>query len=86
MTQRMNYYEIAPDAMKIMMEMEKYTKKVVLRESFVSLLKLELLKLMAVPIASTCTLLMRRKWERLNSAYTALALGENVLFIQMLKK
>jgi len=27
MTQRMNYYEIAPDAMKIMMEMEKYTKK-----------------------------------------------------------
>lgn len=26
MTQRMNYYEIAPDAMKIMMEMEKYTK------------------------------------------------------------
>lgn len=27
MTQRMNYYEIAPDAMQIMMEMEKYTKK-----------------------------------------------------------
>ncbi|WP_042475111.1 carboxymuconolactone decarboxylase family protein [Bacillus ndiopicus] len=27
MTQRINYYEIAPDAMKIMMEMEKYTKK-----------------------------------------------------------
>lgn len=27
MSQRMNYYEIAPDAMKIMMEMEKYTKK-----------------------------------------------------------
>ncbi|UNT53569.1 carboxymuconolactone decarboxylase family protein [Lysinibacillus capsici] len=27
MTQRMNYYEVAPDAMKIMMEMEKYTKK-----------------------------------------------------------
>ena len=26
MTQRINYYEIAPDAMKIMMEMEKYTK------------------------------------------------------------
>ncbi len=41
-----------------------------------SLLKLELLKLMAVPIASTCTLLMRRKWERLNSAYTALAWRE----------
>ncbi|MGE8078094.1 carboxymuconolactone decarboxylase family protein [Peribacillus loiseleuriae] len=27
MTQRMNYYEIAPDAMKLMMELEKYTKK-----------------------------------------------------------
>ncbi|MGY4795589.1 carboxymuconolactone decarboxylase family protein [Lysinibacillus fusiformis] len=26
MMSRMNYYEIAPDAMKIMMEMEKYTK------------------------------------------------------------
>jgi len=27
MKQRIDYYDIAPDAMKIMMEMEKYTKK-----------------------------------------------------------
>lgn len=36
MEQRMDYYHIAPDAMQIMMEMEKYTKRMVSIENFVS--------------------------------------------------
>ncbi|MED1043980.1 carboxymuconolactone decarboxylase family protein, partial [Bacillus mycoides] len=27
MSQRISYYDVAPDGMKIMMDMEKYTKK-----------------------------------------------------------
>lgn len=40
MTQRMNYYEIAPDAMKIMMEMEKYTKKSSIERKLRELIKI----------------------------------------------
>ncbi|MCM0626698.1 carboxymuconolactone decarboxylase family protein [Lysinibacillus sp. OL1_EC] len=40
MTQRMNYYEIAPDAMKIMMEMEKYTKKSAIERKLRELIKI----------------------------------------------
>ncbi|MFJ7373088.1 carboxymuconolactone decarboxylase family protein [Lysinibacillus capsici] len=40
MTQRMNYYEIAPDAMKIMMEMEKYTKKSSIERKLCELIKI----------------------------------------------
>ncbi|MEK8197955.1 carboxymuconolactone decarboxylase family protein [Lysinibacillus sp. FSL M8-0134] len=40
MTQRINYYEIAPDAMKIMMEMEKYTKKSAIERKLRELIKI----------------------------------------------
>jgi len=40
MTQRMNYYEIAPDAMKIMMEKEKYTKKSSIERKLRELIKI----------------------------------------------
>ena len=40
MTQRMNYYEIAPGAMKIMMEMEKYTKKSSIERKLRELIKI----------------------------------------------
>ena len=40
MTQRMNYYEIAPDAMQIMMEMEKYTKKSAIERKLRELIKI----------------------------------------------
>jgi len=40
MTQRMNYYEVAPDAMKIMMEMEKYTKKSSIERKLRELIKI----------------------------------------------
>lgn len=40
MRQRMNYYEIAPDAMKIMMEMEKYTKKSSIERKLRELIKI----------------------------------------------
>ncbi|AUS86665.1 hypothetical protein LBYS11_10100 [Lysinibacillus sp. YS11] len=40
MTQRMNYYEIAPDAMKIMTEMEKYTKKSSIERKLRELIKI----------------------------------------------
>ncbi len=40
MTQRMNYYEIAPDAMQIMMEMEKYTKKSTIERKLRELIKI----------------------------------------------
>lgn len=40
MTQRMNYYEIAPDAMKIMMEMEKCTKKSSIERKLRELIKI----------------------------------------------
>lgn len=40
MTQRMNYYEIAPDAIKIMMEMEKYTKKSAIERKLRELIKI----------------------------------------------
>lgn len=40
MTQRMNYYEIAPDVMKIMMEMEKYTKKSSIERKLRELIKI----------------------------------------------
>lgn len=40
MTERMNYYEIAPDAMKIMMEMEKYTKKSSIERKLRELIKI----------------------------------------------
>lgn len=40
MTQRMNYYEIAPEAMKIMMEMEKYTKKSSIERKLRELIKI----------------------------------------------
>ena len=50
MSQRVSYYEIAPDGMKIMMDMEKYTKTTQSNENFVSLLKFVFLKLTAVHI------------------------------------
>ncbi|WP_342557821.1 carboxymuconolactone decarboxylase family protein [Lysinibacillus sp. FSL P4-0201] len=40
MRQRMNYYEIAPDAMKIMTEMEKYTKKSSIERKLRELIKI----------------------------------------------
>jgi len=40
LTQRMNYYEVAPDAMKIMMEMEKYTKKSSIERKLRELIKI----------------------------------------------
>ncbi|WBF55277.1 carboxymuconolactone decarboxylase family protein [Lysinibacillus sp. JK80] len=40
MTQRMNYYEIAPDDMKIMTEMEKYTKKSSIERKLRELIKI----------------------------------------------
>ncbi|MCR6522393.1 carboxymuconolactone decarboxylase family protein [Lysinibacillus capsici] len=40
MTLRMNYYEIAPDVMKIMMEMEKYTKKSSIERKLRELIKI----------------------------------------------
>ncbi|WP_431811007.1 carboxymuconolactone decarboxylase family protein [Lysinibacillus sp. FW12] len=40
MTQRINYYEIATDAMKIMMEMEKYTKKSAIERKLRELIKI----------------------------------------------
>ncbi|WP_313150119.1 carboxymuconolactone decarboxylase family protein [Lysinibacillus capsici] len=40
MTQRMNYYEVAPDAMKIMIEMDKYTKKSSIERKLRELIKI----------------------------------------------
>ncbi|MBO0995968.1 carboxymuconolactone decarboxylase family protein [Bacillus sp. SD088] len=40
MTQRMNYFELAPDAVKIMREMEKYTKKSGIERKLQELIKI----------------------------------------------
>ncbi|MCJ7841928.1 carboxymuconolactone decarboxylase family protein [Lederbergia sp. NSJ-179] len=40
MTQRMNYFELAPDAVKIMREMEKYTKKSSIKRNLQELIKI----------------------------------------------
>lgn len=50
MSQRVSYYEIAPDGMKIMMDMENTRKRRQSNENFVSLLKFVFLKLTAVHI------------------------------------
>lgn len=48
MTQRITYYDAAPDAMKIMMDMENTQSNQRLIERLESLLKLEFLRSMAV--------------------------------------
>lgn len=40
MSQRVSYYEIAPEGMKIMMEMEKYTKKTTINRNLRELIKI----------------------------------------------
>jgi AhpD family alkylhydroperoxidase len=40
MSQRVSYYEIAPEGMKIMMEMEKYTKKTTIDRNLRELIKI----------------------------------------------
>ncbi|GIN74519.1 hypothetical protein J14TS2_49940 [Bacillus sp. J14TS2] len=40
MTQRMNYFELVPDAVKIMREMEKYTKKSGIERKLQELIKI----------------------------------------------
>jgi len=40
MSQRVSYYEIAPNAMKIMMEMEKYTKTTTIERKLRELIKI----------------------------------------------
>jgi AhpD family alkylhydroperoxidase len=40
MSQRVSYYEIAPDGMKIMMDMEKYTKTTAIEQKLCELIKI----------------------------------------------
>ncbi|QWG63807.1 carboxymuconolactone decarboxylase family protein [Bacillus mycoides] len=40
MSQRMSYYDISPDGMKIMMDMEKYTKKSLINRAVRELIKI----------------------------------------------
>lgn len=86
MSQRVPYYEIAPHGMKIMMEMEKYTKTTDIDRKVRELIKFGLLKLMVVRIVLICILLMPEKWEKQNNGYIVLVLGESAHFTQMQKK
>jgi hypothetical protein len=43
MSQRISYYELAPDGMKVMMDMEKYTKTTAIEGKLRELIKIRVL-------------------------------------------
>lgn len=67
--QRIDYYNIAPDAMQIMMEMEKYTKKNGIDRKLRELIKIRASQINGCAFCLNMHTADAKKWGRLNSVY-----------------
>ena len=70
MKQRINYLEIAPEALNIMMEMEKYTKSTGIDRKLRELIKIRASQLNGCAFCINMHTSDARKRERPNSVYT----------------
>lgn len=66
MNNRVSYYDVAADGMKIMQDMLRNLQLIEPLENFS---KLELLKLTVVPFAPICILRMLERWVKLNKEF-----------------
>ena len=76
---RVPYYDIAPDGMKIIMDMEKYTKKTAIERKLRELIKIRVSQINGCDnTVLNMHIAMHEKWVKQNKEYTVLVLGKSV--------
>lgn len=86
MSQRVSYYEIAPEGMKIMMDMEKYTKQSSINRTTRELIKIRVSQMNGCAYCIDMHTSDARKMGKLNSEFTVYMLGMNVIFTHLKRK
>lgn len=86
MTQRISYYDVAPDAMKIMMDMEKYTKQSTIDRMTRELIKIRVSQINGCAYCIDLHTSDARKMGETEQRIYCLSTWDECTFIQQKKK